>query len=132
MGVGARLLDQTRGEEASLLHRSPVLALQTPTLCLALESGPQWQGQPRQEGRHILGRKGALSFCSIIWDPCFLRSLTSNAPSWVMNSPPWFSEGGRGVEPQAENAWQGRRTVARPCAPQWGGGPVTLFIARFP
>lgn len=35
-GLGARLLDQMRGEEASLLHRSPVLALHT----LRALSGP--------------------------------------------------------------------------------------------
>lgn len=36
---------------------------------------------------------------------------------WAVNSPTWFSEGGKGGGggvTQAENAWQGRRAVARP------------------
>lgn len=38
---------------------------------------------------------------------------------WVVNSPTWFSEGGKGAGvTQAENAWQGRRAVTWPRAPQ--------------
>ena len=79
-GLGARLLYQMGGEEASLLHHSPVLALHTPWALSGSGVCTAAARPTRQDGVRS-GEKGTLSSCSVIWAPSFLRSLTSDAPS---------------------------------------------------